>query len=362
MVKVPCSSEIIGNFFQRWAWTLDNQGTKTAADAINVKHLVEDRIKGLIFGAACGNSLGGASVGLKYRDISGFRESGVTGVRDFANGLAKSGAPDHKAGELLADAMLGLVLAESVLATRGRLDEVDLKQRYAQLLENEAFLKSSPGAAALTGLRKLVDGAAPADSGLEALHANVAARAFALGALPGGSKTDEPLEAAAKQAKLSHGDERAVAAAAVVADSIQYFVKGGKLETAEDVRDYVRHEYAIAERLDERFAESWDDVAPDLDYANPPDDLPYSLINVESTVTELVPTAVGIFLIFRHDLEEAICAAARAGGDTDTVATIVGALAGAYHGASKLPERWLDNIGDKERLEDTASRLAQLWS
>ncbi|MBI2811709.1 MAG: ADP-ribosylglycohydrolase family protein [Candidatus Melainabacteria bacterium] len=341
---------------------MQEKGTKTVASAPDFDAEVNDRIRGLIFGAACGNSLGGASVGLKYRDISGFRSSGVTGVRDFADALAKSGVPDHKAGELLADSLLGLALADSLISSRGRLDETDLKKRYGELLENEAFLKSSPGAACLTGLRKMVDGTAPAESGAEALHPNVAARVFAAGALPGGSKTEEPVDIAIKQAKLSHGDNRSVAAAAVVADSIRYFVAGGKLETAEQVRAYVSHEFAIAERLDDRFAESWDDVAPDLDYSNPPDDLPYSLINVESTITELVPTAVGIFLIFRHDPEEAICAAARSGGDTDTVATIVGALSGAYHGAAKLPKRWTSKIGDKERLEEVARQLAALWT
>jgi ADP-ribosyl-[dinitrogen reductase] hydrolase len=341
---------------------LEEQGTKTATNAVKLTDEIKDRIRGLIFGAACGNSLGGSSVGLKYRDISGFRTSGVTGVRDFADALAKSGVPEHKAGELLADSMLGLALADSLIANGGRLDESDLKKQIAGLLENENFLKSSPGATCLTGLRKLVDGTTPADQGLEALHANVAARVFAAGALPGGSKSEHAVDVAVKQAKMSHGDGRAVAAAGVVADSIRYFIAGGKMETAEQVRQYVQHEFAIAERLDQRFAESWDDVAPDLDYANPPDDLPYSLINVESTVTELVPTAVGIFLIFRNDPEEAICAAARSGGDTDTVATIVGALSGAYHGAAKLPERWISKIAEKERLEKIANQLADLWT
>jgi ADP-ribosylglycohydrolase len=102
-------------------------------------------------------------------------------------------------------------------------------------------------------------------------------------------------------------------------------------------------------------------VAPDLDYVNPAADLPYSLINVESNVNELVPTAVGIFLIFRHSLEEAVCAAARSGGDTDTVATIVGALSGAYHGASQIPGRWLTELAHKEELENIAKQLTNLW-
>lgn len=70
---------------------------------------------------------------------------------------------------------------------------------------------------------------------------------------------------------------------------------------------------------------------------------------------------MGLFLIFRHDPEEAICAAARIGGDTDTVALIVGALAGAYHGASKLPARWVENLENREEVEKLAEAIIQLW-
>ena len=117
----------------------------------------------------------------------------------------------------------------------------------------------------------------------------------------------------------------------------------------------------MARSIDERFADFWYDVAPDLDYSRPASDLPYSVVNVESSVNECVPTAVGVFLIFRHCPEEAICAAARMGGDTDTAALIVGALSGAYHGASRLPERWLENIKHLDRIDAVVKGLIDLW-
>jgi ADP-ribosylglycohydrolase len=123
----------------------------------------------------------------------------------------------------------------------------------------------------------------------------------------------------------------------------------------------VHKEYEIAARIDPRFAESWDDVAPDLDYMRPAHELPYSLLNVESNVSEAIPTAVGIFLIFRHDYEEAACSAAVAGGDTDTVAAIVGALSGAYSGASAIPQRWIENLTHRKELENLAEQLIALW-
>jgi ADP-ribosylglycohydrolase len=43
------------------------------------------------------------------------------------------------------------------------------------------------------------------------------------------------------------------------------------------------------------------------------------------------------------------------------VAAIVGALSGAYHGASQIPERWLAGIEGKEQLESLAQALVSLW-
>lgn len=323
------------------------------------KAQILDRIRGVIFGAACANSLGGSCIGLNYKDI--VTSAGISRLRDYAPGLSKSALPNHQAGDVLADTYLALTVAESLIATRGKLDETDLRRRIGTLLEDEKFLKSAPGAPCLATLRRMADATEPFQEGIEAIHANVAARAYPAGCLPGPSKSDEPADVAAKQSSLSQGDKRSLSAAAVVADSVHFFIKGGRLDNEAEVRTYVKREFEIANRYDERFAESWDDVAPDLNYTSPADDLPYSLINVESSVNELVPTAVGIFLIFRHSLEEAVCAAARSGGDTDTVAAIVGALSGAYHGASSIPERWLAGIAERQRLESVAEGLANLW-
>ena len=320
---------------------------------------IADRIKGAIFGAICANSLAGSSIGLNYKEIAG--TVGLSGLRDFAPGLSKSFLPDHKAGEFLADSYLALALGESLVASNGKFDPSDLKKRWEALLTDADFLKTSPGVPCIAALRHMADGAELAKDGAEATHANCAARVFPAGCLPGQGKSDEAVDVAVKQAKMTHADSRAASAAAVVADSVNYFIMGGRLDHPEDVRNYVKRELTIAQGLDERFAESWDDIAPDLDYANPADDLPYSLINVESNVNELIPTAVGIFLIFRHNCEEAICAAARSGGDTDTVAAVVGALSGAYHGASQLPDRWLSKINEKSRIQNLVAGLSKLW-
>lgn len=63
------------------------------------------------------------------------------------------------------------------------------------------------------------------------------------------------------------------------------------------------------------------------------------------------------------DPERALENAIRLGGDTDTVAAIVGALLGARHGARRLPRAWVDGIWDwplsVRALEALASSLAR---
>lgn len=319
---------------------------------------IHDRIAGVIFGAACGGSLGGSCIGLSHKEI--LATVGISRLRDFEPGLSKSCLPDHKPGALLADTLMGLALAVSLVHSKGTLDSWDLKSRYGKLLEDPRFVNSAPGAPCLAALRDMIDGLKTGEELAQVTHPSGAARAFPAGCLPGGNRSGEPIKLAMEQAQLS-SSEKVAAAAAVIADSISYFIQGGKIDTEVSVRNYVLRQYELAKKIDSSFAESWDGVAPDLDYRHPANELPYSLINVETDVSELVPTSVGIFLIFRHNAEEAICQAVRAGGDTDTVGTIVGALAGAYHGVSHLPRRWLDNISDKERLMAISNGLCGLW-
>jgi ADP-ribosyl-[dinitrogen reductase] hydrolase len=55
--------------------------------------------------------------------------------------------------------------------------------------------------------------------------------------------------------------------------------------------------------------------------------------------------------------EETVVAVVNEGGDTDTNGAVAGAVMGARHGASNIPQRWLDNIADTEDLTKLADRL-----
>jgi poly(ADP-ribose) glycohydrolase ARH3 len=74
---------------------------------------------------------------------------------------------------------------------------------------------------------------------------------------------------------------------------------------------------------------------------------------------EAVPAALAAFLAHPDQPGDAIGFAVRVGGDTDTIAAMTGALAGARCGASALPPPWLQRLEFAGRLAAAADRLAR---
>ncbi len=58
------------------------------------------------------------------------------------------------------------------------------------------------------------------------------------------------------------------------------------------------------------------------------------------------------------DFEAALVQIVSAGGDADTNGAVVGAVLGARYGAAAIPQRWLDCIPERERIEALADDLA----
>jgi ADP-ribosylglycohydrolase len=111
----------------------------------------------------------------------------------------------------------------------------------------------------------------------------------------------------------------------------------------------------LSSHADKEFADRllWAGSLLDLD---PADAL--SSIGNSPAVFETVPAAFYCFI--RFEPEEALIHAANGGGDTDSIASMSGALAGAFYGSSWLPERWLSRLEGRKRLMQTAESLADL--
>jgi len=72
-----------------------------------------------------------------------------------------------------------------------------------------------------------------------------------------------------------------------------------------------------------------------------------------------VPTAIFSFLAHPQDFASTVLYAVSLGGDTDTIASMAGAISGAYLGIDGLPSRWLGQLENRDYISNLADRLWQ---
>lgn len=72
---------------------------------------------------------------------------------------------------------------------------------------------------------------------------------------------------------------------------------------------------------------------------------------------EAVPAALHAFLRYPHAFGSAVAYAVSLGGDTDTIAAMTGALAGAFLGAGAIPEPWRNRLERGDEIEALADTL-----
>lgn len=68
-------------------------------------------------------------------------------------------------------------------------------------------------------------------------------------------------------------------------------------------------------------------------------------------VSEAIPSAFGLFAANNGGALSSIVGAVNAGYDTDTVATMAGALAGALNGSDAYPDHFLPTLEEANHLE-----------
>ncbi len=71
----------------------------------------------------------------------------------------------------------------------------------------------------------------------------------------------------------------------------------------------------------------------------------------------VVDTLEAVFWLFfnKNSYEEMVFGAVNLGGDTDTIAAIVGGIAGIYYGFNSIPDRWVQNVERKNEIKEMIS-------
>jgi poly(ADP-ribose) glycohydrolase ARH3 len=155
---------------------------------------------------------------------------------------------------------------------------------------------------------------------------------------------------ARRTASVTHAHELGLQGAALQAAAVAWLVDATLPPVPAGLLDAVRPAApapAFQRRLDalERIPPDWS-----------PERVAETLGNgVEATRS--VPAALHAFLRNPRSFSRAVCHAVTLGGDTDTIAAMTGALAGAALGASAIPGAWRARLEEPDRLERLAEEL-----
>lgn len=314
-----------------------------------------DRVLGALYGLAIGDALGMPTqmmsregIAARYGSITDFESAAVD--HPIAAGMA--------AGRVTDDTEQALLLARALIDGRGHIDPM-LFARDLVEWEDEMRLRGSLdllGPSTKRAVQAVLDGELLNQAGRFGTTNGAAMRVTPVGivARPGPALVDLVVEASF----VSHNTGIALAGAAAVAAAVSAGIEGTAPLSAA---------LAAAEQGAQRG--HWvagADVAKRIVWARSlgsVDDI-YELVGTSLATQESVPAAFGILNLYAGDPWGAVCAAASLGGDSDTIAAMVGAIAGATHGYEAFPAKARAKIERVNRLglAQVADRLLALRS
>lgn len=348
---------------------------------------------GALVGLAAGDTLGVAVEGQpasRIREVYGqLRDlSQVRQARHAAAGGEHMPGSEGPAwmGLYSDDTQQALVLADSLIAC-GKADTDDFAQRLVRAAEAVTeggfgvFRGVGPGF--VESVQRLQSGVDPRMSGVDSAGNGAAMRIAPAGIMYWSASDDELTDAVIAVSRVTHRDVRGLAAGVSVAAGIARLLRTPAMARKKVLEEVVgctrRAEQRIADgeygdfccddTTVHAYSEGLAHLADMLDmwegtarkriaaYANTTG--PGMEVRAGSAYALCsVVSAWWYFLVYAESVEEAIVAAVNGGGDTDTIAAITGALAGARNGSDAVPAQWLARLANREQIIARARALA----
>lgn len=320
-----------------------------------------ERIHGGLAAAVIGDSMGTATETMTRRKIT-----------EIYGRLTDIVAPDkspfsngNPAGRFSDDSSQMLLLAERFAAT-GRIRIEDVVEQLLSWAEDEELFANTAGPTTREAIRRLRTGEAPHIVGRgDVFYGTGLSNGAAMKVAPAGWLNPGDIVAATRDAAIiatpTHCTQIAISGAAAVAaavseaaagrDSVDDIIAAGieGAERGERIGIEIGREAAgpsVAKRIafGVEIARRYDDVWSCLDEIS-------DIIGAGLPTVEAVPTAFALIAGARGDVRESITAAVNVGNDTDTVATIAGAIVGTMSGIGGVPHEWCKLVEDVNNLD-----------
>lgn len=296
---------------------------------------------GVFFGLACGDALG--------RPVEFQQPTSIQRRHGRVTEMLADGTHGQPAGTITDDTQMALCIARS-LADTGQFDPNDIAARFVDWYESGPF---DIGLLTSTVLRRLRDGEAWHKAGVDEWRhlpegsnaGNGSVMRCAPYSLAFANDMESLVTASRASSAITHADPRCQWGCVILNATIAGLLNDldSPLQRALEVAENAPSELKTA--CEEVQKVHQDDQSHDgLDLAN----TGYVVTTLQAGLYHglTAPTA-----------EDAIVDAVMMGGDTDTIAAVTGAIAGARFGATALPDRWLQEINEIEELAELAKQL-----
>lgn len=323
-----------------------------------------ERAYGCLAGVAVGDAIGMAVELMTHEQIRRtctFVDGPIEPVSDVTRGLKK--------GQVTDDTELTLLIAE-VIASEGRVTADAVAKRLVRwALERNALELPYIGPSTKSALRKLLSGVKPHEAGRGGETCGAATRVSPVGIVNFGD-IEGAVSEAAEASIPTHNTEPAISAAAAVASAVaEAIVPGSSVESiiraallgaklgarcgGHEGGSLVAERIEMALEIAERSGNPYEAAVEIVQWLGP-----------GVRASEVVPAALGIFFAAQGEPREVILAAVNAGGDTDSVASIAAAVAGAFKGVTAIPKGWLQEVERVNNLDlrSMASKLVAVAS
>ena len=354
-------------------------------------HLLADRAVGCLAGAAVGDALGGATEGWEAHEIQAHFGGWVEGIVESIRrnrGIDKPFSPFHKGdGHVTDDTLMTRVLVHAYDRKRDHLDAHDVellmlpeivdKTTWIPELGREDLLYHRLFLAEKWLVLKLRYGHAdPRDAGVgNIVNCGAAMYVAPVGIANAGDPDDAYAEAVALTAahQSSYGREAAGVLAGTVAEAMRPdSTVDGVVETSlrlakDGTRAAIVSVVEAASGLDGwrtgglaalRGAFAPFDSVGEI-YAAP---APNARIPSRLHAIEELPIALGLLVATGGDFAETVLGGVNYGRDSDSIASMGGALAGALGGSDALRRDWVDAVSAASRIdvEEAGRRMADV--
>lgn len=333
--------------------------------------LDKDKVKAVFLLSAIGDALG-VPLETKTRDAINAEYGRVA---DYVTNPTHQWYGAWEKGRWSDDTQLSLVIARSLVARKG-IDLDDLARRHIAAYDE---CNVGWGGSTKESIQRLKAGVSPQRSGAGVEHGrgkgkgNGVAMKIAPLALyyAARSGTAAHLHRGAKEsirdvAAMTHRTEMGVASALAQVVAIQYCLSAGEKFSAGEFAALVHKAALIGERSRiTLIPDNSDDMLSDRLWklAHVPswegltdDNIAEHFGNGSCYVYESLPVAYALFLRNPHSIE-ALYDAVNFGEDTDTIASMVGALLGAQNGTRIIPHHLLEGLWHKDEVVRTAEEF-----